>query len=600
MQSSFSRDNKQAQVPILTDKDVDEIVVEGSMEMFDDRTYDSEESGSQNSNSSDRNNADFLDRVVDQFHGNRRLGGMHSLGNDGEETGPLLYGSNESQNIKMLSNIHKRHQINSSDHVKIGGSREFLEALQAKTRKYITFEIGRGYRRCLLLQTGELLRLVHSYNKECVLQDTVPGALKLRDLRQVVSIGSCQRPSIEVRKNCILVNVPHFRVIILHQKVLLIDSGYLRSPLEYPSSSININNSNNSGIFNRKSNDFMKSQLQTTPSRYPLSGQDIDGTITVNSTVLSPTTDVIGSPNSQHQRQIDMYNDTNYDNSINIPCNNGSSNSYSTFFPNFGIEYTPIDGFADKTITSSGYQYIPPGIEDGFPLLRKLEHLANIPSSTPFECLVLETILVESCNIINRQVRPIRDSVLYILDSFQSRNRETRRLLNAVSELRRRLNAIEELAQGLLKAITEMLGNEEDMQRLEISYYWTRPEDWQYPKNTPYHEEVENVLECYAQEVEMMLQQIASIGESLEDALKVLTLEMSSLRNSIMKADLGLSIIATIVGFCGFFVDCFGMNLRSGLEEVGPALFWFITWGLVALCAAGAIVVLTTFRKIDL
>lgn len=583
------REIQQSPSSYLVGKDLDTIVVEESMEIFDDGIYDSESQKNEDSSKEVLENVDFLDRVVDQFYGNERTSSIRKLNDEMDEGSPLLFSNGMTGSKEVMSNVNK---MISNNGQKLGGSREFLDAIQAKTRKYITFEIGRGYKRCLLLQTGELLRLVHSYNKECLLQDTVPGALKLRDLRQVVSMGSSQRPSIEVRRNCILVNVPHFRVVILHQKVLLIASGYLRSPLEYPSNGISNNNSSGNHCKSEKKEDALKEQNNcTNKNAHALNDVPLDAPAPYSSTI-----DVPSSPNNYQCKQQDVINEENFDSSVTMQFDSSKINS----FPKTGIEYAPIGGLSEKQIYSRNCQFIPPGIEDGFPLLRKLEHISSIESSTPFEYLVLETILVESCNIINRQVRPIRDSVLFILDSFPGRNRETRRLLDAVSELRRRLNAIEELAQGLLKAITEMLGNEEDMQRLEISFYWNRPEAWEYPKNTPYHEEIENVLECYAQEVEMMLQQIESIGESLEDALEVLTLELSSLRNSIMKADLGLSIIATIVGFCGFFADCFGMNLRNGLEEVGPAIFWFITWGLISLCAAGAIVVLATFRKIDL
>ncbi|KAF7457867.1 CorA family Mg2+ transporter protein [Cryptosporidium felis] len=573
----------------LLSRDFDTLVEE-NMEIFDSRIYDTETKNNEDSCQDILENVDFLDRVVDQFYGDERTTGICNLNTEINEGGPLIYSNDISRETEIASNTTTGHQVLNNNSRKLGGSREFLDAIQARTRKYITFEIGRGYKRCLLLQTGELLRLVHSYNKECLLQDTVPGALKLRDLRQVVSMGSSQRPSIEVRRNCILVNVPHFRAIILHQKVLLIASGYSRSPLEYPSNGISQSYSTNAQNKCEKREELVKEH-----GNYRSKQNSQINDMSLETSIPFVPVDIPNSP-TNYQYKHDIINYVGFDNSMTVQFDSSKPNA----FPKTGIEYSPIEGLSDKQIYSKSCQFIPPGIDEGFPLLRKLEHISNIESSTPFEYLVLETILVESCNIINRQVRPIRDSVLFILDSFPGRNRETRRLLDAVSELRRRLNAIEELAQGLFKAITEMLGNEEDIQRLEVSFYWNRPEAWEYPKNTPYHEEVENVLECYAQEVEMMLQQIESIGESLEDALEVLTLELSSLRNSIMKADLGLSIIATIIGFCGFFADCFGMNFKNGLEDVGPAWFWFITCGLVSLCAAGAIVVLTTFRKIDL
>ncbi|KAK6589338.1 family mitochondrial membrane with 2 transmembrane domains at C-terminus [Cryptosporidium xiaoi] len=69
------------------------------------------------------------------------------------------------------------------------------------------------------MQTAELLRKVHMHNVKQVLEEKATGALTLRDLRQVVGLHGFERPSIEIRRNCILVNMPGVRCLILHDKV---------------------------------------------------------------------------------------------------------------------------------------------------------------------------------------------------------------------------------------------------------------------------------------------------------------------------------------------------------------------------------------------
>eukprot|EP01054_Gregarina_sp_Poly1_P009036 Gregarina_sp_Poly_1__9035@NODE_551_length_7553_cov_156_911301_g436_i0_p2_GENE_NODE_551_length_7553_cov_156_911301_g436_i0NODE_551_length_7553_cov_156_911301_g436_i0_p2_ORF_typecomplete_len392_score73_16DUF1491/PF07372_12/0_15_NODE_551_length_7553_cov_156_911301_g436_i045075682 len=70
--------------------------------------------------------------------------------------------------------------------------------------------------------TSELLRIVHSHRPPME-EDIRSGLLRLRDLRQILSSGpASQRPSIEPRRSCILVNMPAIKALILRNRVFLI------------------------------------------------------------------------------------------------------------------------------------------------------------------------------------------------------------------------------------------------------------------------------------------------------------------------------------------------------------------------------------------
>ncbi|KAH7649049.1 family mitochondrial membrane with 2 transmembrane domains at C-terminus [Cryptosporidium bovis] len=95
----------------------------------------------------------------------------------------------------------------------------WVERYLQKQRKIPVVCIKDGMITQNYMQTAELLRKVHMHNVKQILEEKATGALTLRDLRQVVSLHGFERPSIEIRRNCILVNMPGVRCLILHDKV---------------------------------------------------------------------------------------------------------------------------------------------------------------------------------------------------------------------------------------------------------------------------------------------------------------------------------------------------------------------------------------------
>ncbi|EPT27372.1 CorA family Mg2+ transporter protein [Toxoplasma gondii ME49] len=115
-------------------------------------------------------------------------------------------------------------------------SRPAVSQAASRVRRLQVLEIARGTCRRHLLQTSELLRLVHSHNRRGVVEDAAVGALKLRDLRQVIGRCAAQRPSVELRRNCVLVNLPYVKCILLCSRILLLSSDTESAPNHPPSS----------------------------------------------------------------------------------------------------------------------------------------------------------------------------------------------------------------------------------------------------------------------------------------------------------------------------------------------------------------------------
>ena len=134
------REIQQPPPSYLVSKDLDSIVVEESMEIFDDRIYDSETQKNEDSSKEMLENVDFLDRVVDQFYGNERTSSIRKVNDEMDEGNPLLFSNNMTRNTEIM-NINKRHKIMDNNDQKLGGSREFLDAIQAKTRKILLLKL---------------------------------------------------------------------------------------------------------------------------------------------------------------------------------------------------------------------------------------------------------------------------------------------------------------------------------------------------------------------------------------------------------------------------------------------------------------------------
>eukprot|EP00922_Rhytidocystis_sp_ex-Travisia-forbesii_P018243 GHVS01027131.1.p1 GENE.GHVS01027131.1~~GHVS01027131.1.p1 ORF type:complete len:609 (+),score=130.98 GHVS01027131.1:235-2061(+) len=164
------------------------------------------------------------------IYGNNNTSSFRHLGynNNTTTTGCVEDTSSGGRDVLLPWNIIQNFDYRTSSFT--GGCppppRWVERVVQKKYRKFTVYEISRGRSRQLEMQTPELLRSVHYHNKQDILEDTAVGALKLRDLRQVVSPLGIDRPSIEARRNCILVNLLSLRCIILHNRVLLILPGY--------------------------------------------------------------------------------------------------------------------------------------------------------------------------------------------------------------------------------------------------------------------------------------------------------------------------------------------------------------------------------------
>ena len=129
----------------------------------------------------------------------------------------------------------------------------------------------------------------------------------------------------------------------------------------------------------------------------------------------------------------------------------------------------------------------------------------------------------QACDSLIAELIPIKTAADRVLHYFHEQPSSTQRL-RQISEIKRHLGSSKEKACGVQRAIRELLNEEEDMLRLEVSKFWGRDELWDDPPKTADAEDAEILLECYEQEVEAINQVRQQIDKTINCLLIVLLL----------------------------------------------------------------------------
>lgn len=199
-------------------------------------------------------------------------------------------------------------------------------------------------------------------------------------------------------------------------------------------------------------------------------------------------------------------------------------------------------------------------------LMRKLVKLSSLKDEVPFEFLALEAVLFEAVQTIIEQTGKTCEKIDALTREKTNILASTEKL-HQIRDMKRILQQGEDTAAGILSCLQELLANEEDVRRLEISRFYTQPKDWDEPPDSPGAEEAEMLLESYQQDVESILVRVRGLAESLDDTLQIIQVHLATHRNTLLKFEIALQVLSVIVGVVGSIAGVFGMNLPNGFEN---------------------------------
>ncbi|CEM28683.1 unnamed protein product [Vitrella brassicaformis CCMP3155] len=442
--------------------------------------------------------------------------------------------------------------------------------MRARIIKHTYLEITKGVLAEKEATMAELLRGVHQHNKYNVVEDKASGALKIRDLRQIFSDFSGSQASLEVRRNCILINLPPIRAIILHDTVLI----------------------------------------------FPLAGGE-----------------ALSAQEVLHRRQSVLTLDISFE--TLLPEAAGREDAHSVWrlaslWPLLSdVTVAPVkerDGREGREEAERKRASKIRDCIDNVLQVSKQKHGGLL--SIPFEFAVLEAILAEVVAFLQGDFKPIKTAVDYACSEL-GRSQESfasTRTVEGVNRLKTCLTALSFRVKGIKTAISELLDNDEDMSRLEISRFYEASRGrkdtqrgWDYflthacaeterassagvsegqsgeggvgGEGEEYSlEDVELLLECYIQEVQLLEGNIAHLQETLDDVLQLMNLNLATVRNKVLKVEVGLNVVSVLVGFGACIGGLFGMNLRSELED-SISMFYGVMGATIGVCVITAVAV---------
>lgn len=470
----------------------------------------------------------------------------------------------------------------------------WVEKYSQKQRKIPVVCIKDGRVSQKYMQTAELLRKVHMHNERQVLEERAAGALTLRDLRQVVGLHGFERPSIEIRRNCILVNMPGVRCLILHDKVYYLPGSPITFPVGYDEGEV-------FELDGVEIEPLFRSHGLKQKEGFPLRPKARSQHYSKNSSSSRDLSIIEKLISITRKAGIEETLGGEGGASLTGPNPKSKARSGSDAGSNHPYQRRLKSDFVSEGGSLTGPTSCSPV---------KLNLLEIVPPSgfarengghnkAPLELNALEICLIEVCKQLWDSYYVIDDTAQGFLSHIENNPTSTQKVYE-INDLRKRLDSLRDRIKGVYEAIKEVLDDDDLLVRIEISKFWNQPENWDNKailESTFFDSEI--LLECYEQEVEGLIRTVNRLNAQLDDAIEVMQIHLATIRNNFLKGEISLDIVGVCVSFVSAIASIFGMNIQSGLEK-NMDIFWFMAYTMITMCVFAGIVVILMFRRLQL
>jgi magnesium transporter len=144
---------------------------------------------------------------------------------------------------------------------------------------------------------------------------------------------------------------------------------------------------------------------------------------------------------------------------------------------------------------------------------------------------------------------------------------------------------MESRVQGFVRAMNEVLDDDEDMTLMNLSRLLTHPERFLQPvPEEVLHEESDEpelILEVYLQQALSIVNEMDLLKGQILTTEEQLSMQLDAIRNRLLFINTLLSVASLCVTIGSFVGSIFGMNLKNHIEE-DPTAFARVTFGTVA------------------
>jgi len=375
------------------------------------------------------------------------------------------------------------------------------------------------------LERSDHHKVFHKRHKE-----RLGGYLHPRDMRRLVTpFSSSNEPQLMVRRHVMLLNFDPLRAIVLRDRLLVIVPDGADSIL------IDLERRVRGGITEMENQVFGK-------ERHPKSSS--------TSTVKK----------SRSSAELVANDETNQ----------------------LGDDDKKDSTISDKTDVVSSDDDI---VEDEWEELQKM-NWDNMPFELQSVDAVLQTVtamlVVDARNVYHRST--VAMSELRGDSPGQKRSGPGEHAQERLRLHKDEVNMMESRVQGFVRAMNEVLDDDEDMTLMNLSRLLTHPERFLQPvPDQILHEESDEpelILEVYLQQALSIVNELDLLKGQIITTEEQISMQLDAIRNRLLFINTLLSVASLCVAIGSFVGSIFGMNLTNHIED-HPTAFTRVTVGTV-------------------
>lgn len=215
-------------------------------------------------------------------------------------------------------------------------------------------------------------------------------------------------------------------------------------------------------------------------------------------------------------------------------------------------------------------------------------------SAAPFELRALEAVMASVMARYRRRfdvVEPLARSCMQRMAGTKAGGHASMGWLWRLMPLRESLASFEGHLRGLSATLEDALSSDEQMLRMMLSERRRAGGGGALPP-LERHEEVETLLERHHRDASDLLEHVGLLRQSIETAVDTLNTALDAQRNRMLTLNLRLSMAMVGLSSAAAGAAVFGMNLHSGLEEVGGGM-----WAAAVVLGGGSAAAYTAIAR---
>ena len=226
------------------------------------------------------------------------------------------------------------------------------------------------------------------------------------------------------------------------------------------------------------------------------------------------------------------------------------------------------------------------------------ELMQNANLKLPFELQSVDAVLQTVVSLLINDAKMVANRSADTIAELRGEKSKSSSGLSEQSQERLRLhkdevNDMEGRIQGFVRAINNVLNDDEDMTLMNLSRLLTHPERFLRPVSKEIlHEESDEpelILEAFLQQALTITNSLELLKGKISSTEEQISMTLDAIRNRLLYINTLYSVASLCVAVGSFVGSIFGMNMTKGLETnetafmkttvcttVGTVLMWFI------------------------